>query len=109
MTRVREARLFRVQEFGLACLSIVPRPLGGDALEDELRAIKTAGVHLLVSMLMPDEQAAMDLTLEAERCQALGIEYLSVPIADFGVPSDSVAFENAVVQVAQTLDRKSVV
>ena len=98
-----EARIFRVQEFGSACMSIVPRPRGGDWLDDEIRAIKSAGVELLVSMLTPDEQADMSLTAEAECCHAAGMEYLSVPIPDFGVPSDRVAFEDAVAQAVRTL------
>ena len=69
-------------------MAIVPRPRGGDWLDDEIRAIKRAGVHLLVSMLTPDEQADMSLSTEAESCRAAGLEYLSVPIPDFGVPSD---------------------
>src|SRR5688572_29251288 len=100
-----EARLFPVQEFGLACMSVVPRPRGRDWLDDELRAIKTAGVHLLVSILTPDEQAAMDLTAEAERRRELGIEYLSVPIPDFGVPIDAMAFDDAVAQAVRTLSQ----
>lgn len=100
-----EPRIFRLQEFGLACLSIVPRPRAGDWLEGELRAIKRAGVHLLVSMLTQDEQADMNLTAEAECCHAAGMEYLSVPIPDFGVPSDPVPFEDAVAQAVRTLSQ----
>ena len=86
-------------------MSIVPRPRGGERLDDDIRAMKRAGVHLLVSMLTPDEQAATNLTAEAERCHAPGLEYLSVPIPDFGVPSDPVSFDDAVVQAVRTLSQ----
>ena len=102
---MREARIFRVHEFGPACMSVVPGPRGGDWLDDDIRAIKSTGVHLLVSMLTPDEQTEMNLIAEAERCHALGIEYLSVPVPDFGVPSDVAPFEDAVVHVVRTLLR----
>jgi hypothetical protein len=36
-------------------LAIVPRPRGGDWLEDEVAHIKRAGVDVLVSMLQADE------------------------------------------------------
>jgi hypothetical protein len=102
---MREARIFRVQEFGAACMSVVPRPRGGDWLDDEIRAIKRAGVHLLVSMLTPDEQADMSLNAEAECCHAAGLDFLSVPIPDFGVPSDPVPFEDGVVHAVRTLSQ----
>jgi len=97
------ANIFRVQDFGSACLSIVRRPRGGDWLDDDIRDIKTAGALILVSMLTPDEQSDLQLAAEAECCRAAGIEYLSVPIPDFGVPTDSLPFEKAVARVARAL------
>jgi protein-tyrosine phosphatase len=97
--------MFRVHSVGSASLSIVLRPRGGDWLEDEIRALKTAGVQLLVSMLTPDEQAELDLSAEAACCSALGMEYLSVPIPDLGVPTDSASFENAIKKVISALQR----
>jgi hypothetical protein len=97
------AKIFRIRQFGSACLSVVSRPRGGEWLKDDLVAIKSAGIHLLVSMLTFGEHVDMNLTAEAECCNAVGIAYLSVPIPDFGVPSDVVPFESAVAQVVQTL------
>src|SRR5206468_1255568 len=92
----RDSSLFHVHSVGPASLSIVRRPRGGDGLADDIRTLKTAGVHRLVSMLTPEEEAAFDLTAEAECCRAVGIDYLSVPVADFGIPADSTPFEQAV-------------
>jgi hypothetical protein len=43
-------------------LAIVPRPRGGDWLEDELDQMKRAGVDVLVSMLQVDEAAELGRT-----------------------------------------------
>ena len=47
-------------------LAIVPRPRGGDWLEDELDQMKRAGVDVLVSMLQVDEAVELGLSSEAE-------------------------------------------
>ena len=56
-------------------------------------------------MLTPDEQAVMNLTDEADVCRAVGMEYLSIPIPDFGVPIDASWFEQGVAHVVHTLSQ----
>jgi len=67
-------------------LAIGPRPLGRELLVNEIQAWKLAGVDVAASMLRPDEVQSYELTREAELCAALGINYLSFPISDHGVP-----------------------
>lgn len=64
----------------------MPRPHGGDWLEDEIRSLRSQGVDVLVSLLTPDEMAALDLTDVAGTCHLLGIQFLSFPIDDRSVP-----------------------
>ncbi|MBI4639560.1 MAG: dual specificity protein phosphatase family protein [Candidatus Tectomicrobia bacterium] len=66
--------------------AIVPRPRGGDWLEEEVRSWQHAGLDMVVSLLTPDEVADFDLSQEGEWCQAYGIELISFPIPDRGVP-----------------------
>jgi protein-tyrosine phosphatase len=68
-------------------LAIVPRPRGGDWLEDEVQAWQPAGLDMVVSLLMPDEVADFDLGQEKAWCQARGIDFVAFPIPDRGVPS----------------------
>jgi hypothetical protein len=49
-------------------LGIVPRPRGGDWLEDEIRAWRDAGLDVAVSLLTPDEAAELGLECEEEQC-----------------------------------------
>jgi protein-tyrosine phosphatase len=67
-------------------LAIVARPRGGDWLDDEARAWKTAGLDVVVSLLMPDETTEFDLLNEAGACEAQGIRFFSFGIPDRGVP-----------------------
>jgi hypothetical protein len=67
-------------------LAIVPRPRGGDWLEDELRAWQESGLDIVVSLLTPAEVTELDLGKEGAWCQAYGIQFYAFPIADLGVP-----------------------
>jgi protein-tyrosine phosphatase len=67
-------------------MAIMPRPRGGDWLEDELRAWRNAGVDIVVSLLETDEVKGFDLSAEEGLARADRIEFVSFPIADRGVP-----------------------
>jgi len=73
-------------------VAIVPRPRGGDWLEDDVSQMKQAGVDILVSMLQPDEATELGLSAEAELCAAGGIEFRSFPIPDRETPPSIASF-----------------
>jgi protein-tyrosine phosphatase len=64
----------------------MPRPRGGDWLEDEVRGWQRAGIAPVVSFLTSDEIADLDLAKEEQLCRANGIEFIAFPIEDRGVP-----------------------
>jgi protein-tyrosine phosphatase len=68
-------------------IALVPRPRGGDWLEDEASAWKNAGLDAIVSMLENDEVESFGLECEAEFCQSNGIEFFSFPIVDRSIPT----------------------
>ena len=70
-------------------LAVLPRPRGGDWLEDEVRSLRAAGVDVLVSLLTREEAAELDLGQEASCCAAAGIAFVSFPFADRGVPASA--------------------
>jgi protein-tyrosine phosphatase len=84
-------------------LGIVPRPRGGDWLEDELRSWRRAGVDIVLSLLTPDETADLDLAEEAELARAHGLRFESFPIADRGIPSSKEAFSKLTAHLAEQL------
>lgn len=67
-------------------LAILPRPRGGDWLEDEIFAWHCLGIEVIVSALTMEENAELDLLQEKEKCAKAGIELLAFPIADRSVP-----------------------
>jgi protein-tyrosine phosphatase len=85
-------------------LAIVPRPRGGDWLDDEARAWKNGNVDLVVSLLDPDEEQALELTAEQAICQANGMEFFSIPIADRGLPRAGKEFSIALGAIAERVN-----
>ncbi len=86
-------------------LAIVPRPRGGDWLEDEALSMKNAGIDILVSMLRAEEEAELGLSTESEACRAAGIEFMSFPIQDRDVPYSIASFSAFVEQLRAELHR----
>ncbi len=84
-------------------LAIVPRPRGGDWLEDEIRALGSAGVDVMVSSLTAGEVIEFHLASEERLCSALGMEWVSFPIEDRGVPSSPQATAELVQRVERAL------
>jgi protein-tyrosine phosphatase len=67
-------------------VAIAARPRGDDWLESEITGWKSAGLDVVVSLFEPDEISELGLRREAELCRAQGIEFISFPIADRGLP-----------------------
>ncbi len=85
-------------------LAIVPRPRGGEWLEDDVRSLRTAGVDVIVSTLTAGERAELELADEAQLSGAAGIEYVAFPIDDRGVPSSAQATSELVQRMRSELD-----
>ncbi|HVS37523.1 MAG TPA: protein-tyrosine phosphatase family protein [Gemmataceae bacterium] len=77
-------------------LAVLPRPRGGDWLEDEARAWKSAGVDVVVSLLEKEEAEEFDITAEEDACRKNGVEFVSHPITDRGLPPSPRAFADLV-------------
>lgn len=67
-------------------LAIMARPRADDWLEVDVAEWKASGVDLVVSLLEREEVSELGLQREAELCRACGIEFISFPIPDRGVP-----------------------
>lgn len=84
-------------------LAIMPRPRGGDWLEDEVKGWRAAGIDIVVSLLTPDEIADLGVAEEESLGTALGIEFRHFPIADRGIPPSKGAFLNLATALANDL------
>jgi protein-tyrosine phosphatase len=78
--------LYTVHRDGPGRLSTMAKPRSDDWLDDELRALRRAGVDVLVSALPDAERRELDLAREAEAAQRAGLEFVVIPIADRSVP-----------------------
>jgi len=72
---------------GSGRLAIMPRPRAGDWLDDEIAGWREQGIDVIVSLLEAEEIAELGLQREAVRCHDFGMEFVSFPIPDGGVPA----------------------
>lgn len=80
--------IYWIETPGPGRLAVMPRPRGGDRLEDEIRALKNDGVDILVSLLTPEEEDYLGLREEGATAKRHGIRFYSHPIWDRGIPED---------------------
>jgi protein-tyrosine phosphatase len=80
------AEIYWVTEKYSARLATMPKPRGGDWLEDEIISLRGMGVDVLVSLLTDDEIIEVSLADEALHCANNRIEFLRFPIPDCSVP-----------------------
>jgi len=85
-------------------LGILPRPRGGDWLEDETNAWREAGVDVVVSLLEPEEETQLVLEREAAAATASGIAFRPFPIPDRGVPSSRESVAALTREIVDALD-----
>lgn len=83
----------------------MPRPRGGDWLEDETTAWAAAGLDVIVSMLDANETEAFDLTREAELCEKNRILFFSFPVPDRGVPASENSLTELLNKLKSLLDK----
>lgn len=104
-----QATVFWIDGLAHGRLGIVPRPRGGDWLEDELLSWRNEGVDVVVSLLERHEELELGLTDEAA-LSAQMFSYYSSPVPDLDVPRDREKFLLVVAKVVSHLSEgKSVI
>ncbi len=105
-----QVKIHWISGVGSGRLGIMPRPRGGDWLEDEIKSLKGSGVDTIVSLLERQEIIELDISEEQVLCEVNGISYLSFPIPDRNVPSSEIEALNLARSLSNQLgERKSVV
>ena len=82
------SRLHWIELPAVGRITISARPRADDWLETEIGEWKASGLDMVVSLLERDEVSELGLQREAELCRTSGIEFLSFPIPDRGVPEN---------------------
>ena len=65
----------------------MPRPRAGDWLEDEVAGWRAEPIDVVASLLERAEINELGLQREPTLCREQGMEFISFPIADRGVPT----------------------
>lgn len=94
----------RRESGGHGGLAISARPRGGDWLVDEVSAWRKAGVARVVSLLTPAESRELDLESERAACLAAGIDFVTLPVPDRGLPPSELAFQDMANQLFDSME-----
>lgn len=84
-------------------LWIAARPRGGDWLQDEIARWSSQGASAVLSLLTMDEERELDLENEAAVARKRGVEFVSLPVPDRGIPSSEGEFAHAMEWLDSTL------
>jgi len=85
-------------------LAVATRPRGGDWLEDDASGWRRAGLDLVVSLLEDEEAAQLELVQEGDVAKSKGIQFVSFPIPDRGVPASIQAALSLLRRIANALE-----
>src|ERR1700722_5692319 len=85
-------------------LVVASRPRGGDWLGDEAAGWRRAGIDVVVSLLEADEAVQLSLAQEGEVARLNGIDFISFPIPDRGVPASLPPTLSLLAAIAGALD-----
>ena len=85
-------------------LAILPRPRGGEWLDDEIASLALQGVSVLVSLLTTAEVNELDLTAEPAACVTSSVRFVSFPIEDRSIPTDTGAVHALIHKIRNALD-----
>ena len=86
--------LYKVVWIGDGFLAVMAKPIAGEWIDDELRAIAKEGIIKIVSLLGRHEAFEVGLEQENEYAQKNAMEFVSYPIQDRGLPSSVKEFSH---------------
>lgn len=78
--------IYKVELIGSGSLSVMAKPVSGEWIEDEFSGIAKWGINRIISLLEEQESIELGLETEKELSEKNGMEYLSYPIPDRGLP-----------------------
>lgn len=84
-------------------MAILARPRGNDWLSDEVQSWKEQGIDVAVSLLTEPEADELGLTRESAACAKEGLEFISAPVPDRGVPESAEEFAEVVSRLSDIM------
>jgi protein-tyrosine phosphatase len=84
-------------------LIVVARPRGGDWLPHDVQRWKDQGVDVVVSLLTSHELAELQLEEEIREVELAGMNAISFPISDRGLPAESHDYMRLIANLADEI------
>lgn len=79
--------IYWIEHEGPGRIAILARPQGDDALPFEIQGWRDAGIDVVVSLLTALDNRYLGLSAEGDLCRNAGLQFVSFPIVDCGVPA----------------------
>lgn len=94
--RVQDMRpdIYQVEPLGIGSLSVMAKPISGEWIDDEFAAIAESGIDRIVSLLERSESYEVGLENEKDYTEKYGMEFISFPIKDRGMPQSMNEFSS---------------
>jgi protein-tyrosine phosphatase len=105
---VGELSIYPVLRDAPGQLSTMARPVADD-LDDGMAGLRRRGVDVLVCLLATDELAELGLAGEPDAARRAGLEFVWIPVQDFGAPDPDVIAPTVAYLVAALKDGQHVV
>lgn len=81
-----KSQIYKIQNIASGQLFAMAKPVPGEYIEEEFAGIAQQGINVVVSLLEKDEEYSIGLSREEELCVKNGMEFISYPIPDMGLP-----------------------
>lgn len=79
--------IYQVEMIGSGSLSVMAKPVSGEWIEDEFSGIAQYGINRIISLLEEHESYEVGLSQERSLTEKNGMEFISYPIPDRGLPN----------------------
>jgi protein-tyrosine phosphatase len=86
------AGIYRIDAIGRGTLAIMAHPASSGDAASRIAEIAASGINLVISLLEPAEAQLLGLQHESELVNAAGMDFISFPVSDMGLPESVEAF-----------------
>jgi protein-tyrosine phosphatase len=83
-------------------LAILPKPRGGEWLDDEIASYAAQGLQVLLTLLEPAEEIELGLTDEVVLAEMHGLDFMRYSVPDRGVPKSATLFAEVINDLADS-------
>ncbi len=99
-----QAEMYKVGTIGKGFFAIMARPSLEQSDPASVVNISRLGINLVVSLLETNEARTLGLDAEREQVKALGMDFVSFPIPDMGIPTSVEKFASLSKMLLQQVD-----